>query len=296
MPPRIIVNGKAAGRADLREAIDLTRASQGGLQVRSTFESGDVHRLVDEAIADGVKRLLIGGGDGSVNEVFDALLRHPAEQRPELGIVPLGSANDLACACEIPTDPAAALALACEGQAHAVDAIRANERIVANVATAGFGAQVTAETPAELKNFLGGGAYTLMGMIKALGFKPYHGRIVHSDFELEGKSIIGAICNGRLAGGGQPLAPAAKLNDGLMDVLLVLDFPTTDINVVIREALDPEVDGRYVKRFQARELEVHSTDSMPCNLDGEPFQAEVIRFSVEASAINLVLPAQCPCI
>ena len=64
---RLIVNGKSAGRPDLRSAITNIRAKDIALDVRSTFEAGDVKRLIDEAIREGVGRLLIGGGDGSVN-------------------------------------------------------------------------------------------------------------------------------------------------------------------------------------------------------------------------------------
>lgn len=293
---RLIVNGKSAGRADLRSAITDLRSMDIALDVRSTFEAGDVQRLVDEAIAEGVGRLLIGGGDGSVNEAFDALLRHERAERPELGILPLGSANDFATACKIPQNLYQALLLACQGMTTAIDAIRANDRTVANIATAGFGAKITAETPPELKNFLGGGAYTLMGLVKALGFKPYSGRIVSAQFEIEGKAIIGAVCNGRQAGGGQQLAPKASLTDGLMDIVLVLDFPATEVNTVIKEVLDPDLNGTFVKRFQTAVLEVHSSESIPCNLDGEPYQGDNILFSVVENAIDVVLPPDCPCI
>jgi len=293
---RLIVNGKSAGRADLRSAITDLRSRGIALDVRSTFEAGDVQRLVNEAIAEGVGRLLVGGGDGSVNEAFDALLRHDRSERPELGILPLGSANDFATACKIPQNLCEALLLACQGKTTAIDAIRANDRTVANIATAGFGAKITAETPPELKNFLGGGAYTLMGLIKALGFKPYSGRIVSAQIEIEAKAIIGAVCNGRQAGGGQQLAPKASLTDGLMDIILVLDFPATEVNTVIKEVLDPDLSGTYVKRFQTAVLEVYSSESIPCNLDGEPYQGDNILFSVVAKAIDVVLPPDCPCI
>ena len=293
---RLIVNGKSAGRPDLRSAITNIRAKDIALDVRSTFEAGDVKRLIDEAIREGVGRLLIGGGDGSVNEAFEALLNHERSERPELGILPLGSANDFATACKIPQDLYAALSLACQGKTTGIDAIRANDRAVANVATAGFGATITAETPPELKNFLGGGAYTLMGIVKALGFKPYSARISSAEIEFEGKAIIGAVCNGRQAGGGQKLAPNASLTDGLMDIVLVLDFPANEANTVIKEFLDPGINGTFVKRFQTSVLEVHSSERIPCNLDGEPYQADNIIFSIAEKAVEVVLPPDCPCI
>ena len=81
-----------------------------------------------------------------------------------------------------------------------------------------------------------------------------------------------------------------------MDIVLVLDFPASEANTVIKEVLNPDLNGNLVKRFQTPVLEVHSTESMPCNLDGEPYQADNIRFSVVEKAIDVVLPPDCPCI
>ncbi|MFV1984964.1 MAG: diacylglycerol kinase family protein, partial [Thiohalomonadales bacterium] len=108
MDIRILLNGKKAGIETVRSAIFKTRES-GVVEVRSTWEGGDVERLVQEAINDGCQRVVAGGGDGTVNEVVDALLKVPAEERPEVAVLPLGTANDFATACTIPAEPLAAL-------------------------------------------------------------------------------------------------------------------------------------------------------------------------------------------
>jgi hypothetical protein len=83
-------------------------------------------RFINEAVADNIQRVVIGGGDGSLNEALNALMQQPQQANSlEIAVLPLG----------------------------------------------------TAENPNELKNFLGGGAYTLVGLAKALGFKPYQGSI-----------------------------------------------------------------------------------------------------------------------
>ncbi|MCK5359027.1 MAG: YegS/Rv2252/BmrU family lipid kinase, partial [Gammaproteobacteria bacterium] len=201
MDIRILLNGKKAGLEPVRSAIFKARES-GVVEVRSTWEGGDVERMVMEALNDGCQRLVAGGGDGTVNEVADALLKLPLEDRPELAVLPLGTANDFATACTIPTEPLAALRLAQSGQACSIDAVKANEYSFINVASGGFGAQVTANTPVALKNFLGGGAYTISGLIQALNFSPYHGE-VHLPHESSRNNIIAcAVCNGKQAGGG----------------------------------------------------------------------------------------------
>ena len=111
---RILLNGKKAGLEPVRSAIFKARES-GVVEVRTTWEGGDVERLVQESVNEGCQRLVAGGGDGTVNEVADALLKLPPDARPELAVLPLGTANDFATGCTIPSDPLAALTLAQTG-------------------------------------------------------------------------------------------------------------------------------------------------------------------------------------
>jgi lipid kinase YegS len=293
MDIRIILNGKKAALEPVRAAIYSAREN-GNVDVRVTWEAGDVYRLVREACTEGCHRLVAGGGDGTVNEVVDAMLQLPAAERPELAILPLGTANDFATGCAIPTDPLAALELAQSGQSCAVDGVRANEYHFINVATGGFGAQVTTNTPVVLKNFLGGGAYTLSGLVQALNFVPYQGELRMPQESLQNDVIVGAVCNGRQAGGGQQLAPSALIDDGLLDIVGLLRFPSEDLGQVIQELAESEASGDYIKRFRVPWAEWESDVAMPINLDGEPIKTKEIRFEVLPGAIKLVLPQNCP--
>jgi lipid kinase YegS len=292
---RILLNGKKAGLEPVRSAIFKARES-GVVEVRSTWEGGDVERMVMEALNDGCQRLVAGGGDGTVNEVADALLKLPVDDRPELAVLPLGTANDFATACTIPTEPLAALRLAQYGQACSIDAVKANEHSFINVASGGFGAQVTANTPVALKNFFGGGAYTISGLIQALNFTPFHGEVRLPEESLRDNVIAGAVCNGKQAGGGQQLAPTARLDDGLIDLVALIDFPPEKISQVIQEMMETEVGGDYVRRYRVPWVEWESEVEMPINLDGEPISTKKIRFEVLPGAIKLVLPENCPMI
>jgi len=289
---RVILNGKKAALGPVRNAIYHAR-KDGPVEVRTTWENGDVQRLVQEACADGCTRLVAGGGDGTVKEVVDSFMRLHQEDRPELAILPLGTANDFATACGIPDNPLSAINLAQTGKTSSVDCIQANEQYFINVASGGFGAHVTANTPVELKNFLGGGAYTISGLIQAVKFVPYQGELRTPEGTLKSKAIIGAACNGRQAGGGQQLAPDALINDGLMDLVALLDFPKERLLQVIKEVQDPDSKGDYVKRYRVPWAEWESDVVMPTNLDGEPFSTNLMRFDVIPGAINLVLPEDC---
>ena len=139
---RVILNGDKAQQPELREAIFAQRERMAGLEVRLTFEGDDVARLVREAVDEGVTRLVVGGGDGTLNLIANALMQHPLAKRPEVAILPLGTANDLATSLGIPEPVTESLALACEGAARAVDVVQLDDAYFLNMASAGFGAEV----------------------------------------------------------------------------------------------------------------------------------------------------------
>lgn len=295
MDIRVILNGKKAGLEAVRSAIFKARES-GLVEVRSTWEGGDVKRLVDEACREGCQRLVAAGGDGTINEIADAILHLDEDKRPEIAVLPLGTANDFAMACTIPSDPLAALTLAQTGRPYSVDAVKANTFHFVNVASGGFGAQITSNTPVQLKNFLGGGAYTLSGLVQALDFSPYHGEVRLPEELLKDHFVVGAVCNGRQAGGGQQLAPTAMIDDGLLDLVVLKQFPAGTLVQVITELVDSEISGEYVKRFRVPWVEWNSDIDVPMNLDGEPISTKKLRFEALPGAIKLVLPETCPMI
>ena len=291
---RIILNGKKAEDEDVRYAVSVLREEGVDVEVRVTWEYGDALRMVTEASEEGVERLVAAGGDGTLNEVVNGLANLPKEKRPVLAILPLGTANDFATACEIPFSPLEALRLAVEGKASAVDIVKANERYFINVASSGFGAQIVADTPTSLKNFLGGGAYTLSAVIMALNYTSHEGHLVADDLDIEGKSIAGLVCNGRQAGGGQMIAPHAYIDDGLLDIVVFMEFPIADLGQVVAEMFEYEHSGTYVKRYQKKWVESILQQQLSVNLDGEPYEAERIRFEVLHKEIEVILPKGCP--
>ncbi len=293
----LILNGKKAGIPEIRTAVYALRESGIKLDVKVTWEGPDMERLIKESIESGVERVIIGGGDGSLNEAVTALMHLKDNvSLPEVAVLPLGTANDFATACNIPPSITDALTFAIHNKAIDIDLIAANDRHFINIAAAGFGAQVTAETPVELKDFLGGGAYTLTGLAKAIGFKPYEGSITTDEGKFTGNIVVGAMCNGRQAGGGQILAPNAKINDGLMDVTLLKGFTPLELPQVLEEIQSETAKGEFCFHFQTQWLEIDFPLSLPLNLDGEPYRSEKVRFEVKPNAIRFVLPENSPLI
>jgi lipid kinase YegS len=293
---RLILNGKAAGDAGIRDAVSRVRDLGHPVEVRVTWEAGDGARFAAEACGQGVAVVVAGGGDGTVNEVVNGVLRTEENPAVAVAVVPLGTANDFATGCGIPRDPFDALALAATGAAVAIDVGTANGGYFVNVASGGFGARITATTPPELKRRFGSAAYALMGFRSLLQQpRAERTRFVVPDSSVTGTFLLGAIGNGRQAGGGFQVAPKALLDDGLLDILLVRDVGIDEVDLVIGELLDPTAeDNRYTIYRREPWLEVCGPEDGRgfLNLDGEPFagSSSCIRFGVLHRRLRFVLP------
>jgi lipid kinase YegS len=289
---QLILNGKVAGNDALKTAVARQQAIGHAIEVRVTSGKGDARRFVAER--GEVDLLIAAGGDGTLNEVVHGLMDLSETARPILGVVPLGTANDFAAGCGIPRDPEQALALCLEGMATRIDVGKANEHWFLNAASIGFGAEITATTPLELKHLLGPAAYTVMGAILAMNVHHYRGRLTLPDREIAGSGPVAIIGNGRQAGGGLQVTPRARIDDGLLDVLAVRDIPALALLTAARELQELSPDGEYINYWQTPWAEVHTEEAIPVNLDGEPMQLSSVRYEVVPSAIRLVIPPNCP--
>ncbi|MCK0715446.1 lipid kinase YegS [Chromohalobacter sarecensis] len=288
----LILNGKSAQLPDVREAVECVREEGHYLAVRVTWEGGDGVRLAREASEAGIKRIIAGGGDGTVNEVVGGLMQLPRDARPILGIMPLGSANDFARGLELPLDPLEALRVALDASPHNVDVGSLGGDYFINLASGGFGAQITNSTPAPLKRLLGGGAYSLMGMLKAWNYQPYRGRLRFPGGERNIPLFLFALGNGSQAGGGQQLAPLAKVDDGLLELLLVRHFTSLrEMKQLIDELENLPQSGKFVEYLQIPWVEFESESALPLNLDGEPCFHERFRAELIPGALSLAAPA-----
>jgi len=289
---QLILNGKVAANDALRNAVVQQRAAGHRIKVRVTRKKGDARRFAAEAREADL--LIAAGGDGTLNEVVHGLMDLSETARPALGVVPLGTANDFATGCGVPPDPEEALALCMKGQALPIDIGKANEHWFLNAASVGFGAAVTATTPPELKRLLGPAAYAVMGAILAMHVHQYRGKLTLPDREITGSSPIAIVGNGRQTGGGVQVAPRARIDDGLLDVLVVRQIPAMALLTAARELQELSPDGEYISYWQTQWIEVHPEESIPVNLDGEPVRFSSVRYEAVPRAIRLIVPPNCP--
>lgn len=290
---QLILNGKSANRAEVRAAVGAVRGEGRAIEVRVTWEAGDAGRFAEQAARSGVDVVVAGGGDGTVNEVVGGLCQVEGHSAA-LGVLPLGTANDFAHGCGIPCDDlAAALRLCAVGRKTPLDVGLCNGRPFINVASGGFGAEVTATTPPRMKQALGGAAYSLMGLATALRASPYQGTLSTPDTRLAGELLLLAVCNGRQAGGGYVVGPGARLDDGLFDVLVVPNVSFDRWGQIVHDLVNlAEIPPTLVHYRRTARLEITSARPMYVNLDGEPLLDTRFEFQILPGRLMGVLPEE----
>ncbi len=298
----LILNGKCAGDDALREAVQAVRQRGIRLDVRVTWEAGDAERHVAEAIGDGVDTVIAAGGDGTLSEVATTLAHRDedAQTLPSLALVPMGTANDFASAALLPVDAGEAFALIAGQPAQAMDLLRVRagdgDHWVANLASGGFGTEVTTQTHETLKSMFGGLAYVITGLGKLAQIEPQRVSIRGPGFAWEGEFIALAIGNGRQAGGGQALCPRAWIDDGVLDLTIVPPLEhglMASLGTAMIEGKEAALEQAAVQ-VQLPWVELSSSEPLTLNLDGEPVQSNAFRIECVPGRVRMHLPADCP--
>lgn len=276
---------------EVRAAVETLRTEGHCVRVRLTFESGDARRFARSAARAGMDVVVAAGGDGTLNEVVNGLVR--ARLETSLGVVPLGTANDFAVSLGIPEEIEAALRLAATGTARPVDIARVNRRCFINVSTGGFGADSSHSAGRGLKKRLGGLAYLVSGVENMVNFDVHHGT-----FRVDGKEVHAggfvffAVGNARQTGGGTPLTPLAQIGDGRLDIMLVHEMSRLQFMALLPEIRSgTHLDSPHVSYHRGDELVVESRAPLLVNADGEHVAGESFRYDILPRPLQVVAPA-----
>lgn len=294
-----IVNGKTADEPEVEAALELLLADDEPTDVRITRASDDARRFAREALDAGVGRIVAFGGDGTLNQVVTGLSASDAG-RPfagVLGVVPTGTANDFASCAGIPAEsPSEAVKALAHYRPETLDLGRvsgAEEAIFLNVVTAGFGSEVSSETPEELKAVLGRLSYLVAGIASAGEFEPREAEVVAPGFERRLAFYLLAIGNARCAGGGIPVCPDADPTDGMFDVTIIpVGTAGATAVEIVKKGLAGAGDAGV--RLRVPWVELRGDVALQINLDGEPASGRSFRFEVVPRAVPFLLPPDSP--
>jgi diacylglycerol kinase (ATP) len=288
----IILNPRA-GSAEQMEALREAAAAQIEATLYETDSAGHATALAAEALEEGYGLVVAAGGDGTINEIVNGLASDFARAR--LGIIPLGTGNDLARTLAIPADPLAALDIVRCGAEHRLDLMRAETVGQAtygiNVAAGGFSGQVGEVLTEELKAGWGPLAYLLGAARVVPDLASYKTTIAWDDGPVERVEALNiVVANGRTAAGGFQVAPLANPEDGLLDVIVVRYGDVLDLaGIAARLLAGNYLSSEQVMHRRARHVHIASQPGMWFNVDGELFTSQPITFTVVPQALRVVV-------
>ncbi len=249
--------------------------------------------------AGGYDIVVAAGGDGTVHEVVNGLMALP-EPRPVLGILPLGTGNDVARNLAM-VQPAEALGAIEHGTHRRLDLIRVEMGEPGDRRTAygvlncgiGLGAAVVRATTPTVKRWFGEQAYNV-GTLRAL--VAWHSPVMHVEHDggaFEGRVLFLAVGNGEWEGGGaMRVSPGARMDDGLLNVLLIRHGSKLEVlRNFGRLATGEHIHHRLVDYFTTTRLAVSSASPLEVQTDGDVVGRAPVVAAVAPAAIAVCAPA-----
>jgi YegS/Rv2252/BmrU family lipid kinase len=272
----------------------VTAAKNIPFEVSHTNAEGDYHYLPQKIAADKITDIIICGGDGTVNQIAQALLGVPVN----VGIIPMGSGNGLAFAAKIPKQINKALDIIFNGNAVAIDSFYINKKFSCMLCGLGFDAQVAHDFALQKKRGLT--TYIKQSLKNFFKAKPYLFNLSVNGNELSTDAFFISIANSNQFGNNFTIAPRASLHDGLLDIVIVNKMSKIRMLwTVLKQIRKGEVrayeDKKYhrtdIGYFQTPKLILHNPALAPLHIDGDPaVTAAVFEIEIITKAFRLLMP------
>jgi len=286
-----IINPNSGRRhGDIRRRIERFFAGRKlRYEVAFTREREHASELSARAAMDGFARIIAAGGDGTIRETAIPLIGKTAA----LGILPCGSGNGLARNLYIPLDFDAALAGLVSWEPRAIDAGLANGRPFFCAAGVGLDADVAHDFNSRTgrRGIL---PYVWHAALRVLAYKPVKAAVTADGRRFESCSLVNAVLNGVQYGGGARMAPAAYIDDGMLDLVSIRNASLPRLLCALPALFNGSLHEQpsIYSAIKARLIELDLGGGAWYHLDGEDFYSEdgLIKFSVLPSSLKVIAP------
>ncbi|MFH7028624.1 MAG: lipid kinase [Heteroscytonema crispum UTEX LB 1556] len=234
-----------------------------------------------------VDLVIVGGGDGTLNAVVDGLVG----TKLPLGILPLGTANDLARTLGIPNSLPEACKIIANGQLRRIDLGWVNGKHFFNVASLGLSVKITQRLTKEVKRRWGILAYAATALQVIWESRPFSAEIRLNGKSIKVKTVQIAVGNGRYYGGGMAVVHDATIDDQRLD-LYSLEIRHWWQIIPLLPAMrgGRHINSPNVRALRGQEIEVYTRKPRPINTDGEITTYTPARFRVIPQALSVLVP------
>lgn len=269
-----IFNARAGHGSNVirRHLLDIvTKCNESGYSITiiTTRYAGHATELVRE-YADDYDLILCSGGDGTVNEIVNGMIR--VENKKPIAYLPTGTTNDYGSSLGLPREVSRCIESITGEDLFDVDVGMLNDKAFVYVACLGTPVKVTYTTPQDEKNTWGYMAY-VSELIKTLpDIKPYHLKITTDDRVIEGDYLFAFITNSfQVSGFKGVTGKDVSLNDGLFELTLVKNVKNlAELVIPVTTTLATDnPDPRYIERFKISHASVECEEEVEWCLDGE---------------------------
>jgi diacylglycerol kinase (ATP) len=278
------------------ETLSLALASIGA-DVRETRQHGDAEHIALEAVITGnYQSIVAAGGDGTVNEIVNGIMRAPSElQRPTIGIVPLGTSNILATELGIVSgDHVAAVDIIRSGKTRKIDIGSANARYFTMMASFGLDAEAVKRVQSNVKDLMGAPAYILSGMAALAQCRASKVEISIDDVQIKSEAFIVVVANTSSYGLEHvKVAPFAALDDGWLDIC-VFEKPPNDkigfIGQILLLMARRHLGDPRVRYYRGKKVSITASPPMLGQIDGDVWRETPTVIDVANRALSFFVP------
>ena len=283
----VIVNPVAGSPEKVRDWQQRVESIVQNCPVRITSHPREAEALARRGVADGFRRIVAAGGDGTINEVANGL----AGSGAALGVLPLGTVNVFAMELGLPSQNLELCWEIIRGtNVRLVDLPSANGKSFVQLAGVGLDAQVVKETSLAFKRSFGPLSYLISAAQIAARQPPK--LLVESDNAPVDEGSFVLIGNGRLYGGPFPFFKQAIIDDGLFDVVVFKRLGYLEIIKYLQDVFfSTDIRAPEVEYFQTQHLRLTSKQDVPVELDGELAGSCPVEFRIKKKALRVLVPS-----
>ncbi|GBF81319.1 lipid kinase [Aphanothece sacrum] len=274
------------GQSNFAQAVDILNDLGFELIVVPIKDSEALPKLVRHH-GQNVDLVIVGGGDGTLNAVVDSLV----EMNLPLGILPLGTANDLARTLNIPLTIPQACQVIAKGYIKYIDLGWVNNKYFFNVASLGLSVDITQKLSKGAKRRWGILAYGFTALQVISQTRPFHAQICINEELIEVKTIQIAVGNGRFYGGGMAIAEDATIDDQRLDIYSLEIKHWWQIFPLLWKLPQGQQGAlTWVRTLQGEKVEIYTRKRQKINTDGEITATTPATFEVIPKALGVLVP------
>ncbi len=279
--------GRGRAHRYIREAVSYLTSRGARVEMEESSTPEELTRLAAESSRAGFDRVVICGGDGSLNL---AVRDYNLDGVP-IALLPLGSGDDFATVCGIPKSLKKSCDIALDGQIREVDVAMANGRRYMGVAGLGFDSEVN-EYANQNGKYLSGSLVYLYAIFRVLPkFKPHRVRITTDNGTREEEIMFAAVGNSRQYGGGIRITPNARIDDHLLDVCIVHRTSVGQLLQTLPRAYNgSHIRKAFVETGRGMEFRFESEEPLKVFGDGEHLTQTPVRFELADRKLQILVP------